>query len=130
VQEKHFLVRESHCHGFGVGPDWTAERWMKDQGLDVYNEKNDRWMTFLTRYRPGTGRELSPRQWQMFFMACYSLDRFREFVFGTRFLSLFEIPEQRKECLRNSDESLLDFSLEWLAFSLFNDPVLALRHPS
>lgn len=130
LQEKHFLVREPHCLGFSRGADWTARGWMADQGLDAYNEMNDRWMTFLTRYRPGTGRELGPNQWQMFFMACYSLDRFREFVFGTRFLSLFDIPEDRHASLRESDESLLGFALQWLAFSLFNDPVLALRQRS
>ena len=127
VEEKHFLVREPHCHGFGEGPSWTAQGWMTDQGLDAYNEMNDLWMTFLTRHRPGTGRELSAKQWQMFFMACYSLDRFREFVFETRFLSLFDITEDRKEALRESEEALLRFSLEWLAFSLFNDPVLSLK---
>ena len=127
VQEKHFLVKEPHCHGFEESTEWTAQGWMENQGLEAYNEKNDRWMAFLTRYRPGTGRELSPKQWQMFFMACYSLDRFREFVFGTKFLSLFEISEQRQQALREREEALLDFALEWLAFSLFNDPVLTLK---
>lgn len=127
VQEKHFLVREPHCRGFGQGPAWTAQGWMTDQGLDAYNEMNDLWMRFLTRYRPGTGRELSPKQWQMFFMACYSLDRFREFVFGTRFLSLFDISGDRVKALQEREEALLVFALEWLAFSLFNEPVLSLK---
>jgi uncharacterized protein len=129
LQEKFFLVKEPHCHGFLETREWTPEAWIQDQGVAEYNERNDRWMTFLTRYRPGAGRELSSRQWQMFFMACYSLDRFREFVFGTRFLSLFDISEDRQELLRQNDEALLEFSFLWLAFSLFNDPVLKLRPP-
>jgi len=130
VEEKHFLVREPHCHGFDETTEWTPERWMENQGLAAYNERNDRWMAFLTRYRPGAGPGLSPKQWQMFFMACYSLDRFREFVFGTRFLSLFDLPEERQRALREQDEALLDFSLDWLAFSLFRAPVLTLRAQS
>jgi hypothetical protein len=65
----------------------------------------------------------------MFFMACYSLDRFREFVFGTRFLSLFVVSEERQEEMRRSDEALLRFAYTWLAYSLFGDPVLELRDP-
>jgi Fe-S-cluster containining protein len=127
VEEEYFLVREPHCFGFEEGVEWTPEAWMEDQGLVVYNQMNDLWMAFLSRYKPGSRQDLSPPQWKMFFMACYSLDRFREFVFGTRFLSLFSIPEERQERLRESDEALLAFAYEWLAYSLFKDPVLELR---
>ena len=127
VEEEYFLVREPHCSGFEEGEEWAAEAWMEDQGLVLYNEMNDLWMAFLTRYKPGSRKNLAPPQWKMFFMACYSLDRFREFVFGTRFLSLFSIPELRQERLRESDEELLRFAYTWLAYSLFGDPVLKLR---
>jgi Fe-S-cluster containining protein len=126
VQEEHFLVREPHCFGFEEGSLWTAETWMEDQGLGVYNEMNDLWMNFLSRYRPGS-REMAPAKWGMFFMACYSLDRFREFVFGTRFLSLFSIPQESQNELRGSDEALLRFAYIWLAYALFGDPVLERR---
>lgn len=127
LEEEHFLVREPHCFGFQEDTLWTAAAWMKDQGLLVYNEMNDLWMAFLSRYKPGNRESLSPPQWSMFFMACYSLDRFREFVFGTRFLSLFSVPEEQKEKLRESDEALLQFAYTWLAYCLFGDPVLELR---
>jgi hypothetical protein len=129
VEEEHFLVREPHCFGFGDGQLWTPEGWMEDQGLNPYNEMNDLWMAFLSRYRPGSREDLEPSKWKMFFMACYSLDRFREFVFGTRFLSLFSIPEALEEQLRQTDEALLRFAYTWLAYSLFGDPVLKLHDP-
>ena len=127
AQEEHFLVRESHCKGFQEGREWTAAAWMQDQGLELHNRMNDRWMAFLSRHRAGIQRGLSQKQWEMFYMACYSLDRFRDFVFGTRFLSLFEIPPERKEQLGRSDEALLRFAFEWLSFSLFGEPVLTFR---
>jgi len=105
-----------------------VEAWMRDQGLVVYNEMNDLWMEFLSKYRPGSRQDLSPPQWKMFFMACYSLDRFREFVFNTRFLELFSVQEETREQMRNSDEPLLRFAYTWLATSLFGDPVLKLVH--
>jgi Fe-S-cluster containining protein len=127
VEEEHFLVREPHCFGFEEGELWTPKAWMENQGLGVYNEMNDLWMDFLARYKPGSREDLEPPKWKMFFMACYSLDRFREFVFGTRFLSLFSISAERQEELQQSDEALLRFAYTWLAYSLFGDPVLELR---
>ena len=87
-------------------------------------------MEFLTRYKPGSREELGPKHWKMFYMACYSLDRFREFVFGTRFLSLFVLPEEKKQRLQENEAELLLFAYTWLAFSLFGDPVLKLRNGS
>ena len=127
LEEQFFLVKEPHCFGFGEKQEWTAEAWGRDQGLAKYNEMNDLWMDFLTRYKPGARQDLSDKQWQMFFMACYSPDRFRQFVLGTRFVSLFDIPADQLEKIRVSDEHLLRFAYRWLAFSLFADPVLKLR---
>lgn len=127
IEEEHFLVREPHCLGFEAGKRWTAEEWVEDQGLVPYNDMNDLWMAFLSRYRPGSRQDLGPPKWKMFFMACYSLDRFREFLFGTRFFSLFVVPEEMQEELRSSDEALLRFAFTWLAYSLFGDPVMELR---
>ncbi len=123
VQEEFFLVREPHCFGFQEDREWTANSWMEDQGLLPFNEMNDLWMGFLSRYKPGS-KELSSKQWEMFYMACYSLDRFREFIFETRFLSLFSITEGRQEQMRTSEQELLQFAYKWLGFSLFGDPVL------
>lgn len=126
-EERYFLVREPHCLGFQQKKQWSLAGWLEDQGLREYNAWTDRWMAFLSRYRPGTGRNLLDAQWKMFYMACYSLDRFREFVFGTRLLLLVELPSERVEKMRASDEELLAFALEWLGFSLFGDPLFALR---
>jgi hypothetical protein len=57
----------------------------------------------------------------MFYMAAYDLDRFRSFVFDTRFLDLFEVDEARVEALRTDDVELLEFAMDWLAFSLFGE---------
>ncbi len=115
VQEKYFLVREPHCFGFQEDRKWKAAEWMDDQGLPIYNRMNDQWMAFLSRYKPGSRAALEPKQWQMFYMACYSLDRFRAFVFESRFLSLFEVPEETQGQIRESDEEMLAFAFNWLA---------------
>ena len=63
----------------------------------------------------------------MFYMACYDVDRFRRFVFETRFLERLDVDEARVEAIRNDDEELLDFGAQWLRFALFHDKTMKLR---
>ena len=64
---------------------------------------------------------------EMYVTAAYDLDRFRRFVFETRFLELFDVEEARVEAIRTDDEELLDFAMEWLRFSLFDEKTMRLR---
>jgi hypothetical protein len=63
----------------------------------------------------------------MYYMACFDLDRFRRFVFETRFLSLFAVDEARVEALRADDEELLEFGMQWLRFSLFGEKTMKVK---
>ena len=47
VDERFFLVREPHCHGFDEGKEWTAQTWLASQELDAYNAANDRYMRLI-----------------------------------------------------------------------------------
>jgi hypothetical protein len=60
-------------------------------------------------------------------MACYDLDRFRRFIFETRFVQLFDIDEARVEALQTDDQELLDFAVQWLRFSIFGERSMKLR---
>ncbi|MHC4109385.1 MAG: hypothetical protein ACYSTY_15010 [Planctomycetota bacterium] len=57
-------------------------------------------------------------------MACYDLDRFREFVFGSTFLQRFELEEEQVERMRDDDEELLRFAFRWLRYALFAEPTM------
>ena len=73
------------------------------------------------------GRQLHPRQIEMFHMACYDLDRFRRFVFDSSFLQRFALDPAEVEQLREDDEALLRFAFRWLRFALFSEPTVAVR---
>jgi hypothetical protein len=70
------------------------------------------------------GEDLSPQKMDMYYMACFDLDRFRRFIFETRFLTLFRVDEDRVEALRTDDEELLEFATQWLRFSLFGEKTM------
>ncbi|MFU8769332.1 MAG: YkgJ family cysteine cluster protein, partial [Desulfotignum sp.] len=57
---------------------------------------------------------------KIFFMVCYNIDKFREFVFGSSFLDRYEIPADRIEEIRADDIKLLQFGFEWLKASFFH----------
>ncbi|HET7840393.1 MAG TPA: hypothetical protein VFM21_02245, partial [Terriglobia bacterium] len=74
-----------------------------------------------------SGESLTAEQAGMYVMACFDLDRFRRFVFETRFLELFDVDETRQEVLGEDDEELLEFAMQWLRYSLLKEKTMRLR---
>jgi uncharacterized protein len=52
----------------------------------------------------------------MAFMALYNLDRFREFIFQSSFLTRYAVKPVIQKKIRKDDTALLKFSLEWVGF--------------
>jgi uncharacterized protein len=119
AREKFFVVREEHCLGFGEQRTWTVDEWTADQGLDEYNVMNDLWLEIISSPKSLGPEKDIPRKMQMFFMASYNLDKFRKFVFESRFLQLFDVDSKVIERLAKDDRELMRFSFTWLKFSLF-----------
>lgn len=123
VQERYYLVREPECLGFEEGPSWTVASWMESQELGDYNTMNDDFVLLSAPRGSRGGPPLTDRQRQMYFMACYDLDRFRDFVFQSSFLDRFEVGEPVRERIRSDDARLLTFGMRWLRFALFGERV-------
>ena len=98
-KEVYFLIQEKECLGFKEEKKWTVASWIKAQGVKEYDEYNEGFSELLflkTKLRP---QGLTLKEGQMFFMACYNLDAFKEFVFKSSFLNRFDIsPKRIKKC--------------------------------
>ena len=130
ARQKFFVVAEEHCLGFQEKKLWTVESWVEEQGLDEYNAMNDHWLEII-----GSAKSLGPaktiqQKMQMFHMASYNLDKFRRFIFESKFFELFEIEIEWKEKIASDDVALMMFSFDWLKFSLFGERTLALKPES
>ncbi len=124
--ENYFVLRENHCRGFEEERSWKIGEWLSDQGLRAYYESNDLWMEIITH--PGLRNGLlSANQQQVFYLGSYNIDRFRQMVFGGKFLSAFEIPEDEVEKISTDEGALLSLSFRWMKFTLLGEPVLTLR---
>ncbi|MGA9764652.1 MAG: YkgJ family cysteine cluster protein [Rhodomicrobium sp.] len=132
-EDFHFLVREDHCRGHDETQTQTVAEFCEGQGLEPYEQINRGWIDILMKlasWRPmggPMGKTPSPQQRQMFFMVSSDVDRLRKFVFESRFLSIYNIPEDAIELVRTSDEALLCLGLDWLKNVLFNEPTIEMQ---
>jgi Fe-S-cluster containining protein len=126
-REFYFTVREDHCRGFEQVREWKVKEWLADQGMDEYNRLNDLLMEFIVGSRRCGNVTLTPQHMQMFVMACYNTERFRDFIFKSGFLSKFELEPDLAEALREDDVALLEFAFRWLRFALLREPALTLK---
>jgi hypothetical protein len=85
--ERFALLREPHCRGFESGREQTAAQWVADQGLEPYNEMNDRLLGLIQWKRRRGKAPLTPGERARFHLALYDLDAFR------RRLALDDLPD-------------------------------------
>ncbi len=122
IQEQYLLLKEPHCLGFNGGNRPTAREWVKDQGLEPYNEMNDLLMEILglkRRLHPGP---LDMKERHLFRIGCYDLDTFREQVFEKGELQEMDPTPESLKAAREDDTALLRLSLDWVKRTLFGEP--------
>lgn len=126
-QAFYFVVHENVCQGHTKGKPTTAAEWMASQGVEPYEAMGQSFKQLMLNEFWQKDGALPPEKVEMFIMAFYDLDRFRRFVFESRFLDLFEVAEERVEELRTDDEELLEFAADWLRFTLFGEKRMKIR---
>ena len=127
VKEHYFMVRDPYCKGFEEERIWSVREWLKDQEVDTYNDHNKYWVEVITGHSPTTHQGLTDKKLQMFYMASYNVDAFKEFVFSSSFLNFFVIEEETITRIKSDDIELLKFACRWLKFSLFGEPALKVK---
>jgi Fe-S-cluster containining protein len=127
AKEKFFVVRESHCLGFETEREWTIQEWLSHEGIREYNAKNDLWLDIVTSDKSLGNQNDAAGKHQMFFMASYNLDLFRDFLFGTRFFEVFDVPHPLMHQLAEDDTALMIFGFQWLKFSLYGEPTMEIK---
>lgn len=126
-EDFYFLIREGHCKGFGENRDWTVRQWRDEQGIGAYDEVNKDWVDVVLKKKMRGDFKPDEKSLRMFFMASYDIDSFKAFVFGSRFLDVFELDEETVGAIQADDAALLKFGLRWLKYVLFKEPTVALK---
>jgi hypothetical protein len=123
----YFLVREDLCEGHGQGHEFTVREWIGNQGIEEYEMMAASFKALMLHEFWDKTEGLTPAQMEMFHMACFDLDRFRRFVFESRFLETFVVDEARADAMRTNDEELLEFAMQWLRFALFGEKSMKVK---
>ena len=125
--KKFFMVKEPHCRGFEEDRSWKLDDWINHEGIEEYDIFNDKWFEIITSRESLGEEDHVTKKHQMFFMASYNLDKFRDFLFKSGFFDRFQVDPDLKGKLYGNDTTLMLFAFDWLKFSLFGEKTLQLK---
>jgi len=123
----YFLLDESGCRGHEEERQQTVGEWLTDQGIEEYDEMGELFKSLSLDAFFSSGRELEPKQIELYWMATYDLDTFRRFITSSSFLDRFQVTEETVEKIETDDEELLRFGFRWLEFALFGRPTMTIK---
>jgi len=122
------FIKEDYCLGHDMGEEMTVQQWRENQGVIPYDEVNSTWTEIiLKRKSMGPFINLPEKTLQMFFMGCYNIDSFRRFIFNSKFLEIYIIPDERAEQIKEDDVALLYLAYDWLKSTLYGEGLLEIK---
>jgi hypothetical protein len=125
-EEFYFFIREPHCLGYQEDTEWTIQSWKDDQGVSLYDEMNKEWKEIQLRRNP-VGQSLDSNKQAQIYTASYDLDRFRRFVFESKFLRVFDIPEEEVEKIKTDEIALMKLGFRYIKYLLMLEQTLKLK---
>jgi Fe-S-cluster containining protein len=123
----YFLLKEDVCKGHNENKERTVGEWLESEGITEYDQMGY-YFKELTLHDFFQGEENLPsKKIDMFFLASYNLDKFREFLFESSFFDKFEVDDATRESIKNDDTELLKFGYFWLRFALFGESTIKVK---
>jgi Fe-S-cluster containining protein len=123
------LVKEEHCKGHYEPRSLTIDEYRKEQDVVKYDQLARGWRQLILKKKssgPAVGKP-SKRSLQLFFMVCYDVDRFREFISSGGFTSLYDISADEMKKLLTDDVELMLFGFRFLKQVLFGENTIAMH---
>ncbi len=127
-EEEEFLIEEkATCHGFKEDRQSTVREWKRDQNLELYDKLNESYKQITLHDFFQNGNKLDGGKSKLLYTACYDLDAFKNFLFGTRFFDIYDVEKEVIDRIKEDEEELLNFGYRWVRFSLFSEDTLKLK---
>ncbi|MFN4196881.1 MAG: YkgJ family cysteine cluster protein [Caldimicrobium sp.] len=120
-EEFYYLVKEGFCQGLDSGPEITVEEYRISQGIPDLEEPILEWAEIIMRKESLGPIEVPEKSLELFFMVSTNPDRFRRFIFESKFLEIFELDDKTLAEIKVDDLKLLQFGFKWLKSVLFGD---------
>lgn len=123
------LVEEPHCLGHKEPRQISIDDYRKEQGLVEYDDLARGWRQLILKKKssgPSIGKP-SKRSLELFFMVCYDIDRFSQFVASDGFSLLYDLPPEELKNVLCDDVELMQFGFRFLRQVLFGEETIPLR---
>jgi len=123
------LVEEAHCLGHKEPRQISVNDYRKEQGLEEYDDLARGWRQLILKKKssgPSIGTP-SKRSLELFFMVCYDIDRFSQFVASEGFSDIYDLPAQEMKNILCDDVELMQFGFRLLRQVLFGEESIPLR---
>ena len=115
------------CLGLEVKRSFALAEWIEEQGVSVYQEMEAPFKTITTNEFLSQNKITNKNIQEMFYMACYDLDRFKSFVLESTFLERFEVAPEVVGKIKEDDLELYFFAMRWLEYGLLGQHVLKVK---
>lgn len=128
-EDSYFVVKESHCLGHEEPVVQTVAEYRRGQGVDEYDDINREWRQIILKKRssgPTVGKP-SQRSLELFYLASYDIEGFRDFVASAGFGEVFDLDHAFRQELMQDDLKLLQFGFRLLKQVLFGERTIALK---
>jgi len=108
------MVDSNRCLGLNDKKIWRLRDWFEDQGLQPYEQWNQRFAELTDDEKVMSWRKKYPGGVDIFYLACYDVDGFRELVFKEQLFEMVEGHSVDQDTLKTDDLALLEFAFTWL----------------
>lgn len=109
-----FIFDRNKCHGLKEGKEWTVAEWMRNQGVDEYEEIEKLFKEIPLRLRNTSLMVQEPEVGALFFNISYDLDRFKEMIKAKDWQERHGVAPEVVEQIMSDDLELLQFGFRWL----------------
>jgi Fe-S-cluster containining protein len=128
-EQSYALVEESHCMGHKETREITVADYRKEQKVEDYDELNRDYYRIILKKKsagPAIGKP-SPTSFQFFFLVCYDIDRFKDFLSAPNFRTVYDISDEEYATIMADDVERLKFGYRLLMQVLFGEDKIPLK---
>ncbi len=126
-KEYYSVMAVPFCLGLAEDKAMTVERWKTGQGIPIYLEMENPFKKITMNKSLSDKKIINKKIQEMYYMACYDLDRFRRFVFESKFLETFEVETEMVGKIKHDDVELYKFAMRWLEYGLLGQHVIKMK---
>lgn len=127
----YFFKPPDFCLGQHETQEWTTETWAQDQGAVIYHKMTAMWAEIKALFQSDPWGHEGPysQKGKMAFMSTYNLDKFRDFLFHSTFLTRYRVKREVLKKIELDDVELMKFGFSWVRFFVWGikTPYLKLR---